>query len=349
MAGFEPDSIPAGLYTYGGDGRSLVKLVKSGRGSGMDRRFLIIALVSLAGHIAGLIAIGKHEPEPVSVTIIEEVPERFAKLIIEKPIQEKKETVKKGMQAQEQTPFPEKSSSVSKRESADPVQKEKVQRSVNARVARVEEKIRTVGVLGMLTGVGTTASGPSVVDVLGSLKDKKERRIDLEDELDKITGLQKADKIDVLNKKLIRSKELSVSLKENIDDLLANAGRNESGDLVKRGSFIIQKPESIEGAASLNAKRDDASINTVVSSHKTSIRMSYEKHLKRDPSLAGKITVRFTISLSGSVTLVMIVENTTGNIEFEEEIKRKIRMWKFEPVSEGDVTVTYPFVFSSAG
>jgi TonB family protein len=109
---------------------------------------------------------------------------------------------------------------------------------------------------------------------------------------------------------------------------------------------VIQRPEAIEGAASASAKRDNDAINTVVASHKASIRMTYEKFLQRDPSLAGKVTVRFTITAGGQVTKVEILENTTGNTELEQEIIRKVRMWEFEPVPEGDVTVTYPFLFS---
>ena len=73
--------------------------------------------------------------------------------------------------------------------------------------------------------------------------------------------------------------------------------------------------------------------------------MSYEKYLKRNPNLAGKLTVRFTIAASGRVTSVQILENTTGNENLQRDIIRKIKMWRFEKITEGDVTVTYPFVF----
>jgi hypothetical protein len=45
---------------------------------------------------------------------------------------------------------------------------------------------------------------------------------------------------------------------------------------------------------------------------------------------------------------VEIVENTTGNKDLEDEITRKVAMWKFEAIGDGDVTVTYPFVFQPA-
>lgn len=351
MGPVERRVVPAGVLGNGQVERSLVKMVRGGpRGDG-ERPFVVIVVLSVLAHVVFMAMISKYQVKPQEATVIEEVPERFAKLIIEKPIP-KVADVKKN---KDQTVTPEAATTVApeiKTTGSTPVTaavQTKAKKSVDARVARVEQKLRTVGVLGMLTGVGTTAKGPSVVDVLGSLNNKKESVVDLEDALDKMTGLQKTKSVDVLNKTLVKSKELSASRKESIDDLLANVGRSDAADLVKRGAFVIQKPESIEGAASSNARRDNSAINAIVGTHKTSIRMSYEKYLKRDPALAGKITIRFTIAASGSVTKTEVVENTTGNGDLEEEIIRKIRMWQFEPVSDGDVSVTYPFVFSSAG
>ena len=55
--------------------------------------------------------------------------------------------------------------------------------------------------------------------------------------------------------------------------------------------------------------------------------------------------MRFTILASGKVTNVQILENTTENSDLERDIIRKVKMWHFEEIAEGKVTVTYPFVF----
>jgi len=344
--------VPAGSLGNSPVERSMIRMVRGRSPGGGEKAFVVIVLLSIVIHLSFMVFINRYRLKPAEVKVIEEVPERFAKLIIEKPIPKTEPVKPNPDQAAEnvrQQTVPKEPAPVAGGP-VTPAAQAKAKRSVEARVARVEQKLRTVGVLGMLTGVGTTAKGPSVVDVLGSLNDKRESTVDLESALDKMTGLQKTKNIDVLDRKLVKSKELSTSHKESIDDLLANVGRSEVvTDLVKKGSFIIQKPESIEGAASSNAKRDNSAINAIVASHKTSIRMSYEKYLKRNPSLAGKVTVRFTIAASGSVTKTVVVENSTGNSELEEEIIRKIRMWTFDPIAEGDVTVTYPFVFTSAG
>jgi TonB family protein len=335
-------------------------LVRQARGSffaSVDPRFFLVMVISIGLH-AGIIYYFNVIKIPVRETMnIENVPERFAKLIIEKPIPKVPLKTKQALPLdREKTSSTGKTAPVTETKGApgekpskfSAAERTQARKAVAIRAARVEQRMRSVGVLGMLTGVGATAKGPAVVDVLGAMGTRKESSTNLDEALAKMSGLQHADNVEVLQKKLVKSKDVAVQHKEEIDDLVASVGSARSVDLAKRGEFVIQKPESIEGAASSNAKRDNSAINAVVSSHKASIRMTYEKYLKRDPALAGKVTVRFTISADGGVKAVTIVENTTNNSEIEQEIIRKIRMWRFETVPEGDVTVTYPFVFTPA-
>jgi len=350
MAAARVPVIAASSYGAATVDPSILRAIKRRNVNFTDRRFVTIAILSSALHVIFIFFIRQYELSEQPAIMIEEVPERFAQFIIEKPIPKIESSKKiltpadenhtRAAEAVQETPI---LTTVSKK------QREEAQKSVNARVARVENKIRSVGVLGMLTGVGSTAKGPAVVDVLGALKDHKENPVDLEAALEKMTGLAKTRDIDVMNRKLVKSKDIQISREEEIDNLLANVGQVAAMDLAKRGSFIIQKPQSIEGAASSNAKRDNNAVNAVVSSHRSSIRMSYEKFLRRDPSLEGKITVRFTIAASGIITEISIIDNSTMNRELENEIVRKIRMWRFEAIPEGDVTVTYPFIFALAG
>ncbi len=315
----------------------------------LDVRFFLIALLSVGVHLALIWYTRQIEIEHVEVKL-EDVPERFARLIIEKPLPKKtvKKTAESTGSGASEAAKTETQTTRSEPKVIGPVERAQAQKAVQARTAKVEEKIRTVGVLGMLTGVGTTAKGPSVVDVLGTMKDKKEKFGDLDAALANMAGLQKTQEVDVLNRKLVKSKDVVVSHRQEIDDLIAGVGGAKTVELSKKGEFVIQRPESIEGSASSNSKRDSDIINSVVASHKASIRMSYEKYLKRDPSLSGKITVRFTITASGSVSMVKVIENTTGSTELESEIIRKIKMWQFESIPDGDVTVSYPFVFMAA-
>ncbi len=313
----------------------------------LDFRFAIIFLFSILIHSIFLFRVNTIELKTVEVTAIEKMPERFAKLIVEKPVP--KETVQKKLNDQKtgKTKEIEKTEKVTPKTTSDnkPMDRKVAKKAVARRAARVERKIRTVGVLGMLTGVGTTAKGPSVVDVLGNSHNKKERNQDLEKALENMSGLQQTKDISVMKRKLVRSKDLSINYKENIDDLVASIGVAKTTTFSKKGNFVIQRPESIEGAASSNLKRNNKAINKIVASHKASIRMSYEKYLNRIPNLSGKITIRFTISATGRVISIQIIENTTNSKNLEKDIVRKVKMWRFDKIPKGDVTVTYPFLF----
>jgi TonB family protein len=334
-------------------------LLRSVRGSFFnktDSRFVIIAVLCVAIHAVALIGFRLVKLHPAHTQTIEEIPERFAKLIMEKPIpkidKKKLESASKTKESQEAAPLEKEGkteSAVDKGDAAVPKERTVARRAVEAQQARTEQKMRTVGVLGMLTGVGATAKGPSVVDVLGAMGNHKEKFQDIDKALADVSGLQQTQNVEVLQKKLVKSKDVEIAHRENIDDLIAGIKTAKTTDLAKKGDIIISRPQSIEGAASSNAKRDMTVINDIVAAHKTSIRMSYERYLKSAPGLGGKITIRFTIDATGSVSKVDIIENTTGNKSLEDEIIRKVSMWKFDEINEGEVTVTYPFLFQPAG
>ena len=317
---------------------------------------MLIALLSVLLHVGVIAYFRSVKIAPAKTKSIEEIPERFAKLIIEKPLPKelkKKSVLNTDAAAAQKGPSAEEAQKEATEKTEPAAATERgpsavVKRAVSQQVARVEQKIRTVGVLGMLTGVGSTAKGPSVVDVLGTINHKKEHIQDLDKALSEVSGLQQTRSIDIMQKKLVKSKDVAISRKESIDDLIAGIGAAKTSDLSKKGDIVISRPESIEGAASSNTKRDISAINAVVASHKTSVRMTYERFLKMTPDLAGKITVRFTIDAAGNVTRLEILDNTTGSKELEEEIERKVKLWKFDSIPEGEVTVTYPLIFQPA-
>jgi hypothetical protein len=74
----------------------------------------------------------------------------------------------------------------------------------------------------------------------------------------------------------------------------------------------------------------------------------YERELKRDPSLKGKIVVRFVIGISGRVDEVEIDENTMGSDEVANCIGTTIKVWTTPFKPESEVPVYYPFIFTPA-
>lgn len=93
--------------------------------------------------------------------------------------------------------------------------------------------------------------------------------------------------------------------------------------------------------------RSSESILAVVRSHSPGLRHLYNTHLKMNPGLGGKVTVRFAISPSGRVVDAAIVSGTTGSRAFESQVMEKIQAWRFDPIKAlGNDIVTVPFNFS---
>jgi outer membrane biosynthesis protein TonB len=78
------------------------------------------------------------------------------------------------------------------------------------------------------------------------------------------------------------------------------------------------------------------------------IKGCYERSLKRNPSLSGKIVVRWTITAAGTVQGVEIDSDTIGDPDIVSCIKGLIGRWRFAAPSGGSVEVSFPFLFSSA-
>lgn len=77
------------------------------------------------------------------------------------------------------------------------------------------------------------------------------------------------------------------------------------------------------------------------------IQACYETELRKNPSLAGKVTVEFTIQERGNVTNARAAENTTGSGAVADCVVNTVARFRFNPGPEGgSVTFSYPFVFA---
>jgi len=76
----------------------------------------------------------------------------------------------------------------------------------------------------------------------------------------------------------------------------------------------------------------------------------YERELSKDPNLYGKITITFTIAGNGRVSEAQVIQTTMHNANVEECVLRVVRRIRFpQPKGGGQVIVTYPFMFTTAG
>lgn len=95
---------------------------------------------------------------------------------------------------------------------------------------------------------------------------------------------------------------------------------------------------------------DRSLIADVINRNLGQIRFCYEQGLQGNPSLAGRVSVGFTIGASGVVKSSNIENSTLGSKMVEDCIMMRLKTWKF-PLTEGgvDVKVSYPFVLKRTG
>ena len=125
------------------------------------------------------------------------------------------------------------------------------------------------------------------------------------------------------------------------------AGGSGGIDLGGRGKSITKV---IPGKTTVVGGLDKDVIAKVIRRHQGEIKYCYESELNKDPSLAGKVAVAFTIDPTGAVSDANVSESTLNNPKAEQCMLSRIRRWKFpEPKGGGVVSVTYPWLFSPAG
>lgn len=86
--------------------------------------------------------------------------------------------------------------------------------------------------------------------------------------------------------------------------------------------------------------RPRESILRVVRAHQGGFRYTFEKFRRNNPALAGKISLKFTISPVGDIVAIKVASSSTGSSSLDEEILAKARRMKFDPIEKGSVLVT---------
>jgi TonB family protein len=91
---------------------------------------------------------------------------------------------------------------------------------------------------------------------------------------------------------------------------------------------------------------DKGSVSAVFKRRQGAIRHCYEKRLKVNQELSGKIRVMFTIGPAGRVTTIVIKDNSSGDAELGQCISDRIKEWPFPKPSGGSVTFVHTIVLT---
>lgn len=121
------------------------------------------------------------------------------------------------------------------------------------------------------------------------------------------------------------------------------------------GTGSALKEKSVKGIVKkIQATVDEGTMNTnavgrVIRLGKGAIQACYQRALKRNPKLTGKISIRLIINAMGKVTKVSVDSDSVGDPSVTSCIKSIAGRWRFPPPEGGPAEVVVPIVFQSSG
>lgn len=320
----------------------------------LDFSFLLISSMLFLAYIIMVSSFLRFKPS--QVVKFEDVPDRFARLIMDKPVVVKEEKLKplpmvenkilKEAEKPEQEIKVDKVSENVKKTGAD----DKLKRNVSGtkreggggpvNKQEVAELVRTAGIIGIIGAKSNSASG-NVINLFAEQGFGKK----LDEAMKGVAGLNTGASLDDA-----RMKRGSGSAKAiNIGDLKTTTGSGA----VAFGSTNVAAV-NVLGNAEDSEQSGEGSINPGViaktlSRHVGAFQYCYNKSLRTNAGLSGELKVIFVILESGDV----LVDNIgfTGpaakDTNLTSCIKRVFVRIKFPQPKGGEVTVGYPLNFTA--
>ena len=102
------------------------------------------------------------------------------------------------------------------------------------------------------------------------------------------------------------------------------------------------------GGSSGKASRSREEIELVFDKNKGAIFALYNRALRIDPTLEGKLVLRLTIAPSGEVTFCEVVSSELNDPELEEKLVQRVKLFRFEAKDVEPITTTKPIDFFPA-
>ncbi len=271
-------------------------------------------------------------PEPVRQSL-KEVSPRLAQLVIEK----KKEEVKK--------PKPIKKKLVPKKEK--PKEKKPKPKEEKKKKPEVKKKPKPI--------VKETKPEPSAKEVAQSsgLLAFADDLSDLRDDFD----------LAELDEPIVNSNATKKAKTTRQDVLTAKATTGSSGikasGAAKVAKSTLQQRQTAKVATSIKQvkltkkdpkkptlrQRNEEEIERVFQKNKGSIFTIYNRELRKDPSMKGKIVFEITIQPNGSVSKCIIVSSEIDNKKLQKRLISKIKKFQFKSLKVPVITVNYPIDF----
>lgn len=215
----------------------------------------------------------------------------------------------------------------------------------------VSRSVSSKGLLGLLTGTGNTAQGNAVQDVLGGGINGNRGNRDLDEILSSVDGLQTQGGsglggVGGAGSEIGSIRGSRSGERASIDDLVSERSDLATASMSRQGDLVVEHPSDVVGRGNKSAYRSPEAIRQILLGHVPAIRYCYERELKRDPELKGKLSVRITVSAEGHVTAAEVISSSL-NTRVDRCILARIRLWKdFKPIERTEGSITFRQVYT---
>ena len=292
---------------------------------GQDRKFRrLLRAIFLATLALSLVwpFIPTPEPDPYEV---EKIPPRIAKLLLER-----------------RPPPPPKPKPLEPEPEPDPITEPEPEKIVEREPPPVDRiKVAREKAQAALMPFAEDLADLRDNDLLGMVSDKR-------------TLTASVSQSQRTNRSIITSKVGTSSSGINTSDMSRDTGGTGLGG---RTTTQVSSPVAGIGRSRGGAQRTGTSgkasrsreeIELVFDRNKGAIFALYNRALRRDPSLEGKLVLRLTISPTGEVTMCEIVSSELGDSDLERKLVQRIKLFRFESKDVETITTTKPIDFFPA-
>ena len=292
---------------------------------------VLIAFCATLAHVWG-----EREIQPRQAMALEKIPERFAKFVLPTPAPAAK-------------PAPRQPASTDKSNAREEKKEAPVDENAGAENAALSDAGSSsregsppeLGVLGLIGGIGTSGRSSDVMDFLISkdLARGLDRLTDANRALSAGRGKNEAGEPDP-------TALLAFSRSGGIDDLVkTDLGSVESITLTKSGKVNLGNLGQVSGSQEAIGARTEESLRQVLVQNMGRLQYIYNKYLKSNPDMHGKLEVEVAISAEGTVKNAQVLNSDFSNADFEREILSAMRRWRYDAIARGDMRVVYPILF----
>ncbi len=251
----------------------------------------------------------------------EEIPPRFAKLILEK-----------------KTPPPPPPPKIEKKKPEKKVEKKKVPKK------KVEKKKKVVKIDPDRARKVAEKSG-----LLAFQDDLADLRTSVSDEVLQNRNLEKGgNEAKVTTRSIITSNATTGSGGINTSRLSRDTGGSNlaSRSVTQVESKLKAKKSNVKrSGGSRKAARSIEELQLVFDKNKGAIYSIYNRALRSDPTLQGKVVLKLTISPSGQVTQCTVVSSELNNPKLERKLAARVKLFRFGARNVDTMITTYPIEF----